>query len=140
MAITHTLLASNGVDLASNAILSSNTASISVTAGDLIAIWVHGNWWDAGSGVPTAITGPGGITFTKRTETASIDTYSHLSLWTAVAGSTGSGVCTLTIPSGGWDGYTYVICRMNGVKTTGTNGANAIKQNVVGVGSAPRSA
>jgi hypothetical protein len=141
MAISATLALSNAVNFSGAGGGAQNMGTLSVTADEVYLAIVHGNMWDDSTGIPTAIAGPGGLTFTLRGQTAIVDGYSRLSVWTGKAASTASGNATVTINST-WDGAVVNFFHLGGVKTTGTNGADCIKSGQIAstVGAKPTTA
>lgn len=143
MAISASLELAAAINISGGGGGAQTAGSMAATTGDVYVAFVHANMWDDTTGLPTSITGPGGLAFDLRGQTAVIDGYSKHSVWTAKATSSASGNVTVTAPGGqAWDGYVIHVVKLTGAKVSGTNGADCIKSGQIAsaVGAKPLTA
>jgi hypothetical protein len=121
MAITATALTS-GSSISSGS--SFDTASVAPTANRLVVVAV--TLQAASAAPPTGISGAG-LTFVSWVENNNGATNQSTSLWRAMSASPSSGA--LTITHSGATNPIWSVFELDGVVTTGTNGADAINAN-----------
>lgn len=109
-----------------------NTASVSVVAGRLYLLTVRSDSGAATVANTPTVSGAGQTWTQVGTQLNSANNRRRVTMFRAMPGANNSGALTISFGGQTQQNVDWIVDEITGVSTTGTNGANAIVQTVVG--------